>query len=144
MRDGGGARVPLVERLRLAHGAVRRDYERCLGSLDLAPMQLRAMREIASAPGRSQGVVAAALGIGRAAMVGLVDRMVRRDLIERRPTPGDRRGTLLVPTEAGRQRLASAEAALADHEAALLASLTEEERAVLDRILDVIAGKDRT
>lgn len=141
MCDGGGAPVPLVERLRLAHSAVRRDYERFLGPLDLPPMQLRAMREIVAAPGRSQGVVATALGIGRAAMVGLVDRMVRRDLIERRPTPGDRRGTLLVPTEAGQRRLAAAEAALADHEAALLAALAEEERRVLKRALEVLAGK---
>jgi DNA-binding MarR family transcriptional regulator len=68
-------------------------------------------------------------------MTKRLDRLADTDLIERRPDPNDRRGTLVRLTPRGK---AVVDAALVDHlanEEEILTPLTPEERESLDRIL---------
>jgi DNA-binding MarR family transcriptional regulator len=72
-------------------------------------------------------------------LTGLLDRLERRGLVERRPNPRDRRSTLVVPTPAGRaaaRRVAKAfarvEARIPQGTRAGAAALLEEIETALD------------
>ena len=51
----------------------------------------------------SQTELADRLGVEAATLVGMIDRLVRAGLIERRPSADDRRVRLIVPTAAGKE-----------------------------------------
>ena len=68
-------------------------------------------------------------------MTKRIDRLVDEGLIERRPDPNDRRGTLVRLTARGRKLIDEALPAHVANEAELLARLTAHERSVLDGIL---------
>lgn len=75
------------------------------------------------------------LMLSPAGMTGRLDRLEAAGLVSRRPSPEDRRSSVIALTDAG---LALVEAAVADHvanEEALLAGLTATERRALDRAL---------
>lgn len=68
-------------------------------------------------------------------MTKRIDRLVDAGLVERRPDPGDRRGTLIRLTPRGRKLVDEALEAHLTNEERLLAALTRAERAQLDRLL---------
>jgi len=72
-------------------------------------------RLLVSISGQSQRAseLATAVGVSRPTLTSLVDGLERGGLLRRVPVPRDRRGIQLVPTEAGRAAVGSAEAALA-------------------------------
>lgn len=70
-----------------------------------------------------------------ATVTGLVDTLVRRDLVERRSDPHDRRRVLVSMTERGSEVIAAADAAIFDSDATAMACLTEQERERLIRLL---------
>lgn len=76
-----------------------------------------------------------------AGMTNRIDRLEAAGLVERRPDPGDRRSSLIVLTDSGRERV---DAAVTDHvanEAGLLAGLSAAERRSLDDLLrKLLAG----
>lgn len=69
-------------------------------------------------------------------MTARLDRLERRDLIRRLPNPQDRRGTLVELTQGGLDLIERAIAPHADNETRLLAGLTAQERAGLNRLLE--------
>jgi DNA-binding MarR family transcriptional regulator len=77
-------------------------------------------------------------------MTKRLDRLAKAGLVERRPDPGDRRGTLVRLTPRGREAI---DAALESHltaEERLLASLDAADRARLDELLrKLLAGLER-
>ena len=75
------------------------------------------------------------LGVTSAAASGIVDRLVARGHVERQPHPTDRRRTAVVCTPGGREELMGHLMPMFVGLAALDASLTEEERAVVLRFL---------
>jgi DNA-binding MarR family transcriptional regulator len=68
-------------------------------------------------------------------MTNRIDRLVERELVERRSDPGDGRGILVVMTERGRDRVDSAITLLLQGESELLAGLTPLERDRLSTLL---------
>jgi DNA-binding MarR family transcriptional regulator len=68
-------------------------------------------------------------------MTNRIDRLVERELVERRSDPGDGRGILVVMTERGRDRVDTAIALLLQDESELLAALTGVERDRLSTLL---------
>jgi DNA-binding MarR family transcriptional regulator len=82
--------------------------------------------------------------VSRAGMTNRLDRLAAAGLVDRRPDPNDRRGSLVGLTARGR---AVVDAAVTDHvavEAALLAGLSAADQARLDRLLDrLLAHLDR-
>ena len=68
-------------------------------------------------------------------MTNRIDRLVDRELVERRSDPGDGRGILVVMTERGRDRVDSAITLLLQGESELLAGLTPLERDRLSTLL---------
>lgn len=73
--------------------------------------------------------------LSSAGMTKRLDRMAAAGLLERRPDPGDRRGTLVRLTPRGRRTIDAALPVHVANEAELLAALTERERRSLDRLL---------
>ena len=69
--------------------------------MGLAPMQLHALRLIEPGDGVPMSSLAGMLFCDASNVTGIVDRLEARGLIERRPSPKDRRVKLLVLTEEG-------------------------------------------
>ena len=69
--------------------------------MGLAPMQLHALRLIEPGDGVPMSSLAGLLFCDASNVTGIVDRLEARGLIERRPSPKDRRVKLLVLTEEG-------------------------------------------
>src|SRR6266705_1814407 len=68
---------------------------------ELSPVQLHVLRLLE--PGRpvAMGRLACALGCDASNVTGIVDRLEARGLVERRPSPRDRRVKALVVTDRG-------------------------------------------
>jgi DNA-binding MarR family transcriptional regulator len=73
--------------------------------------------------------------LSSAGMTKRLDRLVEAGLVERRPDPGDRRGTLVRLTAAGRKAIDDALPVHVANEERLLAPLSERERRTLDKLL---------
>jgi len=103
-------------RLRRAQGAMHRDYMAAMAGLDLTQKQSATMWLINGNPGVSQVSVAAALGMDRATMMAVVDRLEERGLLIRKKSIVDRRRQELYATPAGQSLLRKVKKRVAQHE----------------------------
>lgn len=102
---------------------VFQDFIRTLSSIDLRPAQYSVLSVIAANRGMSQADVAQLLGIERARLVRLLDRLEKRGLTQRLASPVDRRSHALQLTPAGQALLKRARALAQVHEANLVDKL---------------------
>ncbi|GAA3538922.1 hypothetical protein GCM10022419_018680 [Nonomuraea rosea] len=84
----------------------------------------------------SQQEAAQRLGIDRSTMVAMVDALERKELVGRRPHPGDRRKNMVEPTEHGRDVLEKGARAMDAAEEAFLAALPADDARLLRELLD--------
>lgn len=89
--------------LRRAQLRMFQQYQQTFADTGIKPTQFGVLELIAENPGLSQSAIAQALSIQRTNMVGLLDALQKRELIERRPSPQDRRTHALYLTDAGRE-----------------------------------------
>jgi DNA-binding MarR family transcriptional regulator len=93
----------------LANGLVRlarvvQDvFARVSARHDLTAAQARLLCVLTGGP-RAMGELAAILGVEKAAMTGLIDRIERRGLVQRTAVPGDRRACHVALTPSGEER----------------------------------------
>lgn len=93
--------------------------------------------------GISQRDLAEVLGLDPSQVVVLVDELAASELVERRPSPTDRRTKLVSVTEEGRRACSRAAEAAAATIRDELAGLTDGERDTLRTLLQrVVAGMD--
>jgi DNA-binding MarR family transcriptional regulator len=114
-------------RLRRAQGAMHRDFMAAVASLDLTQKQAATLWLINGNPGVAQVAVASALGMDRATMMAIVDRMEQRRLVFRQRSSTDRRRQELYLTPAGQNALRKAKARIAKHEERFKALFTAAE-----------------
>lgn len=103
--------------LRRAQGAMHRDYVAAVDGLDLTQKQAATLWLISANPGTSQGSIASALGIDRATMMAVTDRLQDRGFVRRTRSTVDRRRQELNVTPAGQASLRKIKARIAEHEA---------------------------
>jgi DNA-binding MarR family transcriptional regulator len=118
-------------RLRRAQGAMHRAYMAAVAGLDLTQKQTATLWLIHGNPGVAQVSVAAALGMDRATMMALVDRLEERGLVIRKKSSTDRRRQELYATPAGEKMLRKVKARIATHEARFKALFTPGELSAL-------------
>ncbi len=137
-RVGPGSLAGLLGyRLRLAQQAVFRDFAESVHGL--SPGRVGLLVTIDANPGLTQSRLAEIASRDRSTMVGVLDQLEARGLIERR-RGADRRSNGLWLTRAGRALLARALREIARHERRIAAHLTAAERRQLLRLLAKIAG----
>lgn len=123
-------------RLRLAQQAVFRDF--AVSVPGLSPGRVGMLLLVQANPGVTQSRLAQAVGRDRSTMVGVLDQLEAKGLLERRKG-ADRRTNGLWLTRAGRRALARAKRAIAAHEKRVAARLSSAERATLLDLLGKIA-----
>jgi DNA-binding MarR family transcriptional regulator len=117
-----------------------RHFGTLMSEVELEPRQYALMRAIDAAEGRSQNEVGDVLRIPPSSMVGVVDLLEERGLVERRPHPTDRRARLLYITAHGKKVLAKGTELAVSLEQAVCHGLSERERRSLLRLLGHVAG----
>lgn len=120
-----------------AHAAAR--FAQRISEIGLTPPDAGLLRKVASDPGVSQQALAEYLGVVPSRMVALIDELEAKGIIERRRSSEDRRNYELRVTEFGLQVMGEVSRVAAEHEAALCAALTMEERVQLSRLCRRIA-----
>jgi DNA-binding MarR family transcriptional regulator len=124
-------------RLRLAQQAAFRDFAASVQGL--SPGRVGLLIYIDANPGVTQSRLAEAAERDRSTMVGVLDRLEARGLIERRRGT-DRRTNGLWLTRAGRKLLAGALRRIAMHEKRIAARLSAAERRQLLELLGRISA----
>jgi DNA-binding MarR family transcriptional regulator len=135
--DAGALPQLLGYRLRLAQQAVFRDF--AVSVQGLSPGRVGLLIYIDANPGVTQSRLAEAAERDRSTMVGVLDQLQARGLVERR-RGADRRTNGLWLTRAGRALLGRAVRAIARHERRIAARLSAAERRQLLALLGKIAG----
>lgn len=114
-------------RLRRAQGAMHRDYMAAVAGLELTQKQTAILWLIHANPGVSQGSIAEALGMDRATMMAIVDRLEDRSLVIRKRSKMDRRRQELYLTPGGQDILRKVKTRIARHEERFRSLFTPQE-----------------
>ena len=114
---------------------VFQDFLRTLARLDIRPAQYSVLAVIEANPGLSQSDLADFLGIERARLARMLDRLEKRELAKRKASPRDRRSHALYLTREGQKVLKRVKALAAQHEANLTDKLGAENRRVMIDLL---------
>jgi DNA-binding MarR family transcriptional regulator len=115
------------------------DFAKRLAPLGMRPGHFGLLMHLSRGEGQSQQRLADAMGIHRNVMVGLVDELEDRGLIERRRHPADRRAHAIHLTGAAHDLLGRAQRVADEHEAELLAGIGEDDRTYLIALLQHLA-----
>ena len=118
-------------RLRRAQGAMHRDYMASVAGLDLTQKQTATLWLVNSNPGVSQVSIATALGMDRATMMSVTDRLEDRGLLIRKRSEVDRRRQELYLTPSGQSMLRKVKTRIGEHEARFKALFKPAELAAL-------------
>ncbi len=113
------------------------EYERT----GLHPYHHSILIVLAEGSSETQGAIADALSYDRGQLVGLLDELEERGLVERRRDPDDRRRHLVRLTPDGKRMLRRLRALARRIEDEFLAPLSREERASLHALLLRLAEK---
>jgi DNA-binding MarR family transcriptional regulator len=123
-------------RLRRAQQAVFRDFASSIP--ELSPGRVGILLLLEANPGVTQGRLAQAVSLERSTMVGVVDLLESRGLIERR-RGADRRTNGLWLTDPGRELVARLKRRIQLHERRVAARLSVQERAQLLALLEKLS-----
>lgn len=118
-------------RMRRAQGAMHRDYMATVSGLELTQKQTATLWLINANPGVSQVSIASALGMDRATMMSVTDRLEERGLLIRKRSEIDRRRQELYLTPAGQAMLRKVKTRISEHEGRFKALFKPAELAAL-------------
>jgi DNA-binding MarR family transcriptional regulator len=129
--------------LRLAQLAMFRDFSDAFAEFDVTPGLFGALVIIETNPGLKQNQLAQAIHLDRSTVVALVDKLERRQLVERRALANDRRSNALWLTDAGTALLRQLKRRVVAHEKRLVRHLSAKEQETLVALLQRIFPEHR-
>jgi len=121
--------------LRRAQGEMHRDFMAAVAEFALTQKQVATLWLIQANPAVSQVEVAATLGMDRATMMSVTDRLEDRGFVIRKRSTVDRRRQELYLTPAGQSTLRKCKVRIAEHEEKFSAMFTKAE---LGALLDAL------
>jgi DNA-binding MarR family transcriptional regulator len=121
--------------LRMAQVSFQRHFDRAVQTSGLSQVQFAVLWLINANPGASQIDLAGAVGLDRAGMMAIIDRLELRNLVVRRLSTADRRRRELHLTEDGERAFAISLSAVEALEKALKAQISNEDALVFERVL---------
>lgn len=131
----------LMELLSVSLGAYYGDFTAAATRENLTASQAKTLTVLRRGPAAMR-VLAETLACDASNMTGIVDRLEKRSLVRREPSPGDRRVKNVVLTPEGEQTIDTIRATMHATTAGL-ATLDDEERATLYALLGrVFTGKE--
>jgi DNA-binding MarR family transcriptional regulator len=119
----------------------RRRFEIALEPTGLRPRHVVALTILRDHGAMTQGALGDALRLDPANLVGLLNELEQRALLERRRDPSDRRRHIVELSPTGRATLADTESALATVQNDVLSGLDDDERSTLHTLLLRAAAK---
>lgn len=122
------------ELLMRATRALRRRWLTSLEPWQLTPHEFRALRAVGQGPSRLSDL-AETLHIANRSVTDVVDTLQEKGLVERTPSPSDRRAIVISLTEQGRSLTGRIAQARTEAQTAFLAPLTDAETAQLAHLL---------
>jgi DNA-binding MarR family transcriptional regulator len=125
--------------LRRAHQRHAAIFAECLSDFALTPQQFSALAKIRETGGVSQNRLGRLTAMDPATILGVVQRLHQRGLIERAPDPTDPRSTRLTLTEAGLELITEAIPHAVDATERTLVQLSAAERKELLGLLAKLA-----
>ena len=142
------ASLPLINRSAHHSGALldhlarrmRLRSEAVLAPLGLRPRHLVALTLLRDRGGSTQQALASTLAMDGTNIVGLLNELEAKKLIERQRSPEDRRRHVVELTDAGAEQLAKVEVALIAVEDEVLRTLDENQRETLYSLLQQAAN----
>ena len=120
--------------------AIAHRFTQTLAPLGLEPKEFALMRAVGAAEGQTQQTIAASLQIPASRMVGLVDALEERGIVERRHNPRDRRARELYLTSSGADLLGEAFARAIALEQEICAGMSAAEREQLLELLQRVGA----
>jgi DNA-binding MarR family transcriptional regulator len=112
-----------------------RHFAERMETIGLTPRMWGALNVLDAEGAVSQQQLGAAIGMDPSSMVGTIDELESRGLVQRRPHPSDRRAHALHLTDAGRDTLVRGRGVAHAAQEELLAPLDAEDRARLHDLL---------
>lgn len=109
---------------------------------ELKPVEFSVLSLVAHNPGITSRQLCHTLGILPPNLVGIVNGLEKRELIQREPHPRDRRAMGLHLTDRGAELVAEAEQTASDLEAGVAGRLTPAEQKTLMRLLKKVYLRD--
>jgi DNA-binding MarR family transcriptional regulator len=125
--------------LRRAQSSVFDDFMKSMKDSQITPGQFGVLILIDENSGLNQSTLAKALGIERSTMVGVIDGLEKRDLVERQKSPIDKRAHALTLTTKGRSLLATVKPNVEKHEQRIVGDLSDAEVKTLMSLLKRLA-----
>jgi DNA-binding MarR family transcriptional regulator len=140
--DLGGLPDLIGYQLRMAQVMVFRDFDRELSDLGITPAIFGVLEILRRNKGLTQTRLALAIGLDRSSLVPLLDKLQKRNMVEREASLKDRRSNHLHLTPTGEQILVEAERRVMLHEKRILTRLTKSETRQLIQLLTKLAKND--
>lgn len=126
--------------LRRADAFTFQSFGAALADDEISPGQLGVLLLVQSNPGINQTRAGRTLGIDRSTLVSIIDGLESRGLLERTPSPTDRRSHALMLTAIGSRFLTDIRPRLDGHEQEVARNLSDAERRTLIGLLEKIVG----
>ena len=124
--------------LRRAQSRVFADFMKTMSGDKITPGQFGVLSLIWGNPGLSQSALAAALGIERSTIVGVISALEKRQLVRRGESRSDKRSYALSLTKPGQALLDAINSKVSDHEHNITVRLTDGEKVQLRELLKKI------